>query len=108
MKSSRVQQSLDSRYGAQADLVGFFYLLDIFIGITLHWPQLLLHLQRLASLDVLFLLKNFDHLRQLAFFLLSLGQSLLHLFELSQQGFPFLPIGWRSFALTHLLKTAKC
>jgi len=35
---------LDSRYGAQANLVGFFYLLDVLIGRALYWLQLLFHL----------------------------------------------------------------
>ena len=83
MKSSQIQQSLNSRYGAQANLVGFFYLPDVLIGRALYWLQLLFHLQSLTSLDVSFLLKSLEHLRQLAFFLLSLSQSLFHLFELS-------------------------
>ena len=55
MKSSRVQQSLNSRYGTQKDLVGLFYLLDIFIGRTLYWLQLLLHLQCFMGLDFILL-----------------------------------------------------
>ena len=88
MKCSQIQQVLNGRYGAQANLVGLFYLPDVLIGRTLYWLQLLFHLQCLPSLDVSFLLKSLDHLRQLAFFLLSLRQGLFHLFELSQQGFP--------------------
>ena len=89
MKSSYIQQGLDGRYGAQVDLVGFFYLPDVFIGRTLNRLQLLLHLQCLTGLDITFLLKGLDHFRQLAFFLLGLRQSLLHLFKLSQQSLPF-------------------
>ena len=73
MKSSHVQQCLDRRYGAQTDLVGFFYLLHVIIGRALHWLQLLLHLQRFTAMDISLLFKKFDRLRQLAFLLLSLG-----------------------------------
>jgi len=83
MKSSQIQQGLDGRYGAQTNLVGLFYLSGVLIGRTLYWPQLLFHLQCLTSLDVSFLLKSLEHLRQLAFFLLSLSQGLFYLFELS-------------------------
>ena len=58
MKSSQVQQSLDSRYGAQTDLIGNFYLSNVFVGWTLCRLELLLHLQCVASLDVSFLLKS--------------------------------------------------
>ena len=91
MKSSYIQQSLDGRYGAQTDLIDFFYLLDVFIGRALHWFQLLLHLQCLVGLDVSLLFEGLDRFGQLTFFLLSLGQSLFYLLKLCQQGFPF----WR-------------
>jgi len=81
MKSSWIQQGLNSSYGAQTDRVGLFYLSDIFIGTAVYWFQLLLHLQCFMSLDVSFLLKSLEHLRQLAF-LLSLGLGFFYLLEL--------------------------
>ena len=63
MESSYTQQGLDSRYGAQTDLIGLFYLPDVFIDRALHWLQLLLHLQCLAGLNVSFLLEGLDRLR---------------------------------------------
>jgi len=36
MESSYVQQGWDGRYGAQMDLMGFFYLPDVFIRRALH------------------------------------------------------------------------
>ena len=108
MKSSCIQQGLDGRYSAQANLIGFFYLFDIFIGRAFHQFQLLLHLQCLASLDVSLLFKGLDHLRQLTFFLLSLGQGLFYLFKFCQQGFLSLPIDRRSFASAYLLRISEC
>ena len=75
MKSSYIQQGLDGQYSAQTNLIGFFYLLDIFVGRAFHWFQFFLHLQCLASLDVSLLFEGLDHLRQLTFFLLSLGRA---------------------------------
>jgi len=83
MKSLQIQQGLNGRYGAQENLVRFFYLLDVLIGRTLYWLPLLFHLQCPTSLDVSFLLNSLERLRQLAFFLLSLGQGIFYLFELS-------------------------
>jgi hypothetical protein len=51
---------LDGRYRTQANLIGFLYLFDIFIGNTLHWLKFFLHCQGFASLDVSFLLKSLD------------------------------------------------
>jgi hypothetical protein len=44
----------------QANLIGFLYLFDIFIGGTIHWPKFFLHCQGSASLDISFLLKSLD------------------------------------------------
>jgi hypothetical protein len=51
---------LDSRYRTQANLIGFLYLFDIFIGSTLHWLEFFLHYQGFTSLDISFLLKGLD------------------------------------------------
>ena len=67
MKSLYIQQSLDRRYSAQTNLIDFFYFLDVFIGRTLHWLQLLLHLQCLAGLNLSLLFEDLDHFRQLTF-----------------------------------------
>ena len=85
MKNFDVQQSLDRRYGAQTDLIGFFYLLYVVIGRTFHRLQLLLHLKCFAGLDISLLFKNLDRLRQLTFFLSSLGQGFFYLLEFCQQ-----------------------
>jgi len=63
MKSSQIQKSLDSGYGPQMDLVGFFYLPDILIGRTFYWLQFLLHLQCFTGFDVSFMLENLELLR---------------------------------------------
>ena len=82
MKSLYIQQGLDRRYGTQTNLIGFFYLFDVFIGRALHWLQLLLHLQCLAGLNVSLSFEGLDRFGQLIFFLPSLGKSLFYLFEL--------------------------
>jgi hypothetical protein len=64
----------------------FLYLLSIFIGRTFYRLQLLFHLQRLASLSISLLLKISKRVEQMIFFLLSLGQSFLHLFKFGEQG----------------------
>jgi len=68
MKASCVQQRLDRRYGAQPDLVGFFYLLYVVIGRVFYRFQLL-QLQCFATMGVSFLFKKFDGLWQLTLFL---------------------------------------
>jgi len=47
----------------EANLIGFLYLLDVFIGGTLHWLELFLHRQGFASLGVSFLLEGIDGIR---------------------------------------------
>jgi hypothetical protein len=89
MRASDVQQRLDCRYGAQPDLIGCFYLFGIIIGRTFYRLQLLLQLQRFATVGISFLLEVLDGLRQLALFLLGLRQSILYLLEFGQQGFSF-------------------
>jgi hypothetical protein len=51
---------LDGRYRTQANLIGFLYLFDIFVGSTLHWLKFFLYCQGFASLDISFLLKSLD------------------------------------------------
>jgi hypothetical protein len=51
---------LDGRYRTQANLIGFLYLFDIFIGGTLHWLKFFLHRQSFAGLDISFLLESLD------------------------------------------------
>ena len=87
MRASCVQQRLDRRYGAQLDLVGYFYLSDIVIGRTFYRLQLLLQLQRLATVGISFLLEELDGLWQLALLLLGFGQGILHLLEFCQQSY---------------------
>ena len=84
MKASDAQQLLDCRYGAQPDLIGCLYLFDIIIGITFYRLQLPLQLQRFATMDVSFLLKVLDGLRQVTLVLRGLGQSILYLLEFGQ------------------------
>jgi len=89
MKSLCTQRGLNCRYSTQSNLISFFYLPDVFIGRTFHWFQLLLQLQRLASLDISLLFESLDRFGQLAFFLLNLGQSFFYLFKFCQQNFSF-------------------
>ena len=67
----------------QTNLVGLLYLSGVFVGRTFHQLQLLLHVQRFAGLDISFLLKSLERIGQLAFLLLGLSQSFLHLLEFS-------------------------
>jgi hypothetical protein len=49
---------LDGRYRTQANLIGFIYLFDIFVGNTLHWLKFFSLLLGLCELGCLFLAKE--------------------------------------------------
>ena len=89
MRSSWVQQCPDRRYGAQMDLVGVLYLFQIVISRAFYRLQLFLQQKFLATMDISFLLKKLDCLRQLAFLRSDLGQGILYLLDFRQQGFSF-------------------